>query len=87
MAVLALKISELAFIEEKTGEKPILLLDDIFSELDKDHRGQVLSLINNYQTILTATEENLVNKKFLAKMKILVIDKKPPLLADRKKLV
>ncbi len=75
MAVLALKIAELIFIEEKTREKPILLLDDIFSELDRSHRYQVIKLIDNYQTILTVTEESLVNKKNSAKIKIIEIDK------------
>ena len=44
MAVLWLKLAELAFVEEKTGERPTLLLDDIFSELDHEHRDVVMKL-------------------------------------------
>ena len=55
MAILFLKIAELTFMEKKSAEKPILLLDDIFSELDRQHRSQVLSLVDKQQTILTTT--------------------------------
>lgn len=73
MTVLALKLAELAFVEKESGEKPLLLLDDIFSELDREHRNQVLSLIGRQQTILTTTEADLVKKKFLDKMEKIVI--------------
>jgi len=73
MAILALKMAELAFIEQKSGEKPLLLLDDIFSELDEDHRAEVLVLIKRLPTIITATEASLVPKEFLAKMELIEI--------------
>lgn len=55
--VLALKLSEIEFIEKEKGERPVLLLDDIFSELDERHKEAVLSIIGNQQTILTSTHE------------------------------
>lgn len=58
MAVLWLKLGELAFIEEKTNEKPTLLLDDIFSELDHEHRKVVLDSISNHQVIITSADEH-----------------------------
>lgn len=62
MAVLWIKLGELRFIEEKTGLKPILLLDDIFSELDHIHRKVVIEAINNHQVIITSADEhNLVD--------------------------
>ncbi len=64
MAVLYLKIAELEFIEKKSGERPVLLLDDIFSELDEDHREEVLKIVPNQQTIITTTESELIEKKF-----------------------
>jgi DNA replication and repair protein RecF len=73
MAILALKMAELAFIEQKSGEKPLLLLDDIFSELDEDHRTEVLVLIKHLPTIITVTEADLVPKEFLAKMELIEI--------------
>ena len=45
MSVLWLKLAELEFIENKSGEKPTLLLDDIFSELDHEHRDVVIDII------------------------------------------
>lgn len=62
MGILWLKMAELAFIEEKTGEKPTLLLDDIFSELDNEHRDVVVKLTKNQQTIITTTDEHLIKK-------------------------
>lgn len=57
--VLSLKLSELEFIRSETGEYPILLLDDVMSELDENRRRQLLSFINreHIQTIITATDE------------------------------
>lgn len=74
MSVLALKLAELAFVREKTGENPLLLLDDIFSELDHEHRGQVLSIVSNQQTVITTTEIDLVEKKFRDKMRVIVLN-------------
>lgn len=56
-ALLTLKLSEIDFIEQKTGEKPLLLLDDVFSELDLKHRNTVLNALENRQTIITSTEK------------------------------
>lgn len=56
-ALLALKLSEIDFIESKTDEKPVLLLDDIFSELDEHHKNTVLEVIQGQQTIITSTEK------------------------------
>ncbi|PIZ66318.1 hypothetical protein COY14_00545 [Candidatus Roizmanbacteria bacterium CG_4_10_14_0_2_um_filter_36_9] len=56
MAVFWLKLNELKLFEEKSKKKPILLLDDIFSELDENNRKLVMKMIGNYQTIATTTE-------------------------------
>jgi DNA replication and repair protein RecF len=52
---LALKLSEIEYIEKEKGERPILLLDDIFSELDERHKEAVMDVIGNQQTIFTST--------------------------------
>lgn len=65
LAVLWLKIVEIVYLERKNQDKPILLLDDIFSELDDDSKIKVLELMNRYQTIVTSTEER--TEKFLTK--------------------
>ncbi len=58
-AVLSMKLSELEFIRSETGEYPILLLDDVMSELDAGRRQQLLSFIERegIQTLITATDE------------------------------
>ncbi len=56
MGILWLKLAELSYVEEKTGTKPTLLLDDIFSELDHDHRELVFSIAHNQQTIITTAD-------------------------------
>ncbi len=53
MGVLWLKTCELAFLEHETQEKPLLLLDDVLSELDDNHQQLVLDLLDGNQTIIT----------------------------------
>ncbi|MEI7510573.1 MAG: DNA replication and repair protein RecF [Candidatus Peregrinibacteria bacterium] len=55
-ALLALKEIERIFIAEHTGTPPILLLDDVFSELDQNHREHLLKSLEGTQTILSTTE-------------------------------
>jgi DNA replication and repair protein RecF len=54
--VLALKFVELSFIERQLQEKPVLLLDDVFSELDASRQKSLMGLIQNHQTFLTTTK-------------------------------
>lgn len=56
LAVLWLKACQLNYIEEQTGQKPLLLLDDIFSELDEENQQVVVKLINNHQAIVTSAD-------------------------------
>jgi DNA replication and repair protein RecF len=60
LAVFWLKLNEILFYEESFSGKPILLLDDIFSELDHKNKKLVLDLIRKYQTIITTTENELL---------------------------
>jgi DNA replication and repair protein RecF len=60
MAVLWLKLAELLYVEQETDQKPTLLLDDIFSELDKVHRQVVTNAIKNRQTIITTTDSHFI---------------------------
>ena len=71
MGVLWLKMAELAFVEEKSGEKPTLLLDDIFSELDPEHRGIVMNLTKMQQTIITTADPHFTgNMKKVEKIEL-----------------
>ena len=62
MAVLWVKLAELEYIERETGERPVLLLDDIFSELDSEHHKLVLETVGRQQTILTTAEERNIDE-------------------------
>ncbi len=71
---LSLKISEIEFIKKKTGEYPILLLDDVLSELDKKRKHKLLEEIENkVQTIITTTDLNDIENFFIDKGKIIII--------------
>lgn len=54
--ILWLKLMEWVFIEKMTGKKPILLVDDLLSELDNNHKEMLLKKIEYYQTFITSIE-------------------------------
>lgn len=56
IALLALLFLETSFLELRRGEKPVILLDDIFSELDGMHRERVSHAFRDHQVLLTATD-------------------------------
>jgi len=55
---LSMKLSQMKILNETSGEKPILLLDDVMSELDKTRRMRLLEEINDFQTFITCTDES-----------------------------
>jgi len=69
-AVFSLKLGELEYVAEKTGERPVLLLDDIFSELDHERRKRLLEVIPRQQTIITTTDIHLVEPAYRRKVKL-----------------
>ncbi len=62
---LTLKIIELLLIEKVHGHKPILLLDDVFSELDGSRRKALTNVIKGYQTFITTTDADIVVQHFM----------------------
>lgn len=54
-AALSLKMAEIEIVENTIGEKPILLLDDVLSELDRNRQNYLLENIKGIQTIITCT--------------------------------
>lgn len=62
--VLALKILELQLLEDVRGSKPILLLDDVFSELDTIRRQALTYFVADYQTFITTTDADVVVHHF-----------------------
>ncbi len=62
--LLALKIFELELIAKARGQKPIFLLDDVFSELDSARRRALVDYLSDYQTIITTTDADAVIEYF-----------------------
>lgn len=58
--ILALKFIELALLGERSDEPPLLLLDDVFSELDATRRSALLELAHTVQTVITTTDDEHV---------------------------
>ncbi|HHU07462.1 MAG TPA: DNA replication/repair protein RecF [Clostridiaceae bacterium] len=54
--VLSLKLAELLLLRRRTGESPVLLLDDVMSELDGSRRYRLLQTIDKHQSFITSTE-------------------------------
>jgi DNA replication and repair protein RecF len=62
--ILMLKIIELQLLEMARGETPLLLLDDVFSELDGKRRHALTAYLEKYQTFITTTDADIVVKNF-----------------------
>ncbi|HQM16095.1 MAG TPA: hypothetical protein PLM16_02720, partial [Candidatus Woesebacteria bacterium] len=78
LGVLWLKKSELLFLSARTGVKPVLLLDDIFSELDQENQRKVMQLINQEQVIITTTDRQSIQdllSSFSGKIELISLSK------------
>jgi DNA replication and repair protein RecF len=81
---LALKIAELEYIEAETGEQPVLLLDDVLSELDPQRREDLLAAVHGLdQTLVTTTDLTIAPVSALREATIFevrggAVTKKPP---------
>ncbi|MBE5745720.1 MAG: DNA replication/repair protein RecF [Clostridiales bacterium] len=62
-ALLSIKLAEVEIFKEKFEEYPILLLDDVFSELDENRKLRLFEKVNKMQTIITTTKFDLPNTK------------------------
>lgn len=72
--LLTLKLAEIEFIKKRTGLNPILLLDDVFSELDRKRQKHLLKCIKGCQTIIT-TNSPLDDKEMAHGSVLVEIDK------------
>lgn len=75
LAILQLKILELLFVEKVLGKRPVLILDDIFSELDAGHINLIFDEIGKQQTIISTTHKEFIPSKMLKSMKIISFTK------------
>lgn len=74
-AILSLKLAELKIFKDYDGDYPVLLLDDIFSELDVDKRNRLIKyMLDDVQTIITTTDVDLIDEYLLERSKIFTID-------------
>ena len=60
LAIFWLKFNEIKYLEEKFKNRPLLLLDDVFSELDVKNKKLIIDLVKKYQTVVTTTEIELL---------------------------
>ncbi len=73
-AVLALKMAEINWMVGETGEKPVLLLDEVVAELDEQRRALLLGYIQDgTQAILTATDPAMFTETFLRNANVLEV--------------
>lgn len=63
--MLALKLAEVAWMKERTGEWPVILLDEVMAELDSERRADLLNALEETeQSLLTTTDLNLFTPQF-----------------------
>ena len=72
-ATLAFKLSQLEYMSKILGKRPILLLDDVFSELDANHRALVAKVATMQQTLIATVELENIPKEFLDSARILKV--------------
>ena len=71
VAIIALKLSEISIFKDYTNTNPIILLDDVFSELDVKTRNKLINYIpSDIQVVITSNDTKGINKKFLESAKI-----------------
>jgi len=73
--LLALKIFELGLIEKARSQKPIFLLDDVFSELDGSRRRALVNRLKKHQTIITTTDAEAVLEYFSESQNLIPLNK------------
>lgn len=72
-AALSIKLSEIEIIYDEIGEYPVLLLDDVMSELDKKRQNDLLKSLKSLQTIITITDTATIIDKYLEEAKVIQI--------------
>lgn len=69
--VLGLKVLEARLLEQRLDTKPLLLLDDVFSELDGARRKALTNFLTGYQTFITTTDADVVMQHFVGSCSII----------------
>ena len=76
VAIISMKLSEISIFKDITGSYPIILLDDVFSELDVKTRNKLIKYLpDELQVIITSNDTKGLNKKFINSAKIFNVEK------------
>ncbi|MEG0377815.1 MAG: DNA replication and repair protein RecF, partial [Eubacterium sp.] len=76
-AAIALKLSQIEIYKESTGDYPIVLLDDILSELDDNRQRSILSILGKTQAFITCTDSSFVKEASamgIGEVKVIVVE-------------
>lgn len=74
-AIISYKLSEIEFYKKKNNDEPILILDDLFSELDNQKINNLLNILDkNIQTFITTTNIDIVDEKIKKQSMKIVVD-------------
>jgi DNA replication and repair protein RecF len=80
--VLSLKLAEIHYLDKMRGKsapnqrsnQPLLLLDDVYSELDQHHREQIRALVTSYPTVITTTDLDHLSKDLADSAELVKLD-------------
>ena len=67
-AALSMKLSQMQILRDQSGEEPVLLLDDVMSELDRKRRACLIGEISSFQTFITCADRDDVDCEKVDKM-------------------
>lgn len=73
LAAAAFKMAAADFLQRRSGTLPIIILDDIFSELDAQHRSLVADMVDGGQVFISATDEAVVPDKLLSSAHVIKV--------------
>jgi DNA replication and repair protein RecF len=51
------KLAESCYLEQRCGQQPVVLLDDVFSELDHDHIGELMEIVDEFEQVIVTTPQ------------------------------
>ncbi len=72
-ATLAFKLLQLEYMAQILNVRPMLLLDDVFSELDIEHRAHIIEIVSKQQTLIATVELEYIPKEFLDTARVMVV--------------
>jgi len=74
IAAVSYKLRTMSYLEEATGEKAVMILDDVFSELDSQHREAVAKVLGENQTFISSTDDRAMPESLRRRAKEIVLE-------------